>query len=139
MLGGMLRIGEALRLLVPCFAPREPVSRALDEALGCALAEDVLAPYDLPRFDDSAMDGYAVRWADVAVGRALPVYGESRAGGGDPGALAEGSAMRIFTGAPLPVAADTVVIQEDAVQHEGSSVTFSQLPVKTTCRFSGRG
>ena len=130
MLSGMLRIGEALRLLVPCFTPREPVRRALDEALGCALAEDVLAPYDLPRFDDSAMDGYAVRFTDLSVGRALPLHGESRAGGGDPGALSEGSAMRIFTGAPLPVGADTVVIQEDAVAQAGGSVAFSELPAR---------
>jgi molybdopterin molybdotransferase len=131
MLAGMLRIGEALRLLVPCFAPREVERRPPYAALGRALAQDVLAPIDLPRFDDSAMDGYAVRFDDLGSAVALALHGESRAGGGDPGALPEGRAMRIFTGAPLPRGADTVVIQEDArVGDGGSSVTFAATPVR---------
>ena len=128
----MLRIGEALRLLVPCFAPREPLRRPLAEALGSVLARDVLAEHDLPRFDDSAMDGYAVRHADLAaaegLAKRLPVRGESRAGGGDPGSLPAGAAMRIFTGAPLPSGADSVVMQENASADESGAVAFAQLP-----------
>lgn len=95
----------------------------LARATGRWLAADVAACVDYPGFDNSAMDGYAVRVADIAThGFRLPLAGESR-GGDAPGALAPGTAMRIFTGAPLPAGADTVVIQEDT-RREGDGVIF---------------
>ena len=86
-------------------------------------AASVAACVDNPAFDNSAMDGYAVRTADLAANDfSLPLVGESSCGDA-PGKLAPGSAMRIFTGAPLPAGADTVVIQED-VHVQGEQVRF---------------
>jgi molybdopterin molybdotransferase len=124
----VLSIGEALHALVPCFAPRPTVRLALREALGCVLAEDVRSGRDLPGFDNSAMDGYALRHAELAASRTLAVAGESRAGGEPPGALAAASALRIFTGAPLPAGADTVVIQEHAQLDAAGRVGFRERP-----------
>ncbi len=95
----------------------------LTRAPGRWLATDVVSRVDYPGFDNSAMDGYAVRTADLAArGFRLPLAGEARCGDA-PGTLAPGAAMRIFTGAPLPAGADTVVIQED-VKREENSVMF---------------
>ncbi len=84
----------------------------LHEADGRVLAADVAAPADLPPFDNSAVDGYAVRLAGLEAGGRLPVRGRLAAGA--PAApLAEGSARRIFTGGALPPGADAVFMQED--------------------------
>lgn len=100
----------------------------LAAAQGRALALDVLAPYDLPAFDYSAMDGYAVCSRDLA-GEGpfeLPVVGESQTGHPVP-EFAPGSAMRIFTGAELPSGADSVILQED-VERGGNQVRFRAAP-----------
>jgi molybdopterin molybdotransferase len=97
----------------------------LEQALGRILAESVSTQSDLPGFDNSAMDGYAVRASEIRSATAsipvrLPVVGESRAGS-MPSALATGTAMRIMTGAPMPAGADTVVRQEDTAR-DGATV-----------------
>jgi molybdopterin molybdotransferase len=120
-------IGEAQREMVPCFAPLGGERVALLQALDRVLTDPIHAGRDLPPFDNSAMDGYAVRHADLQPGRTLVVHGESRAGGPPPDPLPAGAAMRIFTGAPLPPGADTVVIQETAQRADGS-VSFTSLP-----------
>ena len=88
----------------------------LRAALERCLVERVTGRYPLPGFDNSAMDGYAVRFAEIAVAPSAvwTVCGESRAGGPGPKPLPAGQGMRIFTGAPTPEGADTVVIQENA-------------------------
>ncbi len=78
------------------------------------LAADIIALRTQPPFANSAMDGYAVRADDLAPGRALRVIGESAAGRSFAGTVAAGEAVRIFTGAPIPDGADTVLIQENA-------------------------
>jgi molybdopterin molybdotransferase len=123
----MKSIGQALRELLPCFEPLGIERKPLLSALGRILAEDVLAREDLPAFDNSAMDGYAVRLQALAPDRPFRIVGESRAGGALPPPLAPDTAMRIFTGAPMPVGADTVVIQEHA-RADGSQVAFERLP-----------
>jgi molybdopterin molybdotransferase len=90
--------------------PLETVTCALADALGCAVATDVAAPFALPPFDNSAMDGYAVRAADAAAAPVtLAVTSDIPAGRGDVVALKPGEAHRIMTGAPLPPGADAVV------------------------------
>jgi molybdopterin molybdotransferase len=123
----MRSIGEALREIVPHFAPLGPARVPLRQALGSVLFEDVLAGTDLPAFDNSAMDGYAVRHGDLLACTALPVVGESRAGGTPQNPLCPHTAMRIFTGAPLPEGADTVVIQENTTIDEAGA-TFDPQP-----------
>ena len=110
-----------------CFEPLGEDHVGLDRAHRRVLSRAVTAQGALPPFDNSAMDGYAVRAADAAGGGALPVEGESRAGGGLPQALHPGTAMRIFTGAPLPQGADAVVLQEQT-QLSASGARFSRTP-----------
>ncbi|MFO0610329.1 MAG: gephyrin-like molybdotransferase Glp [Polyangiales bacterium] len=120
----MLTYEEARARALADLTPVSPERVALDAAVGRVLAEDVHARSPQPAFDHSAMDGYAVRAADLsAPGAALPVVGESRTGGGVPPALAAGSSMRIFTGAMVPAGADAVVMQED-VAREGDVARF---------------
>ena len=96
--------------------------RALEEADGLVLAESPLATIALPPFDNSAMDGYAVRAADV---RLVPTFlkqvGEVAAGGGFDGSVGPGETVRIFTGAPIPSGADAVVMQEDTAVVPGQN------------------
>jgi molybdopterin molybdotransferase len=116
--GAQARLLDAVGVL-----PAEIVG--LGDALGRILAEAVASRSDLPGFDNSAMDGYAVRAIDIASASPtepvrLRVAGESRAGS-VPGALEMATAMRIMTGAPMPDGADTVVRQEDT-SRDGETV-----------------
>jgi molybdopterin molybdotransferase len=113
-------VQQALESILAGFAPLEPVDGPLAEALGLVLAEDVSSDIDLPPFDNSAMDGYAVRAADVAGSTlerpsALRVVGYVPAGSapGPDDRVEPGTAYRIMTGAPVPPGADTVVRFED--------------------------
>ncbi len=83
------------------------------EALGCFLANDLVAAHALPPFDNSAMDGYAVIAESCTDGGILKVIGEQPAGAGRNLSIKPGEAVRIFTGAPMPAGADAVVMQED--------------------------
>lgn len=95
------------------------------DAEGRILAADLAAPVPLPPFANSAVDGYAVRHADLATDGAtlLPVRGRVTAGASARGVLANGAAIRIFTGAPMPIDADTVFMQEDVIV-EGDHVSL---------------
>lgn len=106
----MVEIAEALSCLEAILRPVGTERVALDDALGRVCAEALAARLDAPPFAVAAMDGYAVRWADV--GRPLRCLGTLRAG--DPGdvSIPFGTCFRIFTGAPIPPEADTVVVQE---------------------------
>jgi molybdopterin molybdotransferase len=118
----MISVEEALsRLLAPLEAlPAEQV--AISDAVGRVLAEDLSARRTQPPFAASAMDGYAVRAADVAtVPATLRIVAEIPAGAGFSGVIDKGEAARIFTGAPLPDGADTIVIQEDT-ERDGDTV-----------------
>jgi molybdopterin molybdotransferase len=114
----MLSVAEAQQLILSTVSRLEPEAVSLLDALGRVLAEDVRADSALPPFDNSAMDGYAIRAEDVAhTSRAnavrLPVIGEIPAGHPIDQELRAGTAMRITTGALLPRGADTVVPVED--------------------------
>ncbi|MBI4771054.1 MAG: molybdopterin molybdotransferase MoeA [Chloroflexi bacterium] len=110
----LLSVAEARVRLLAEFAPLEAESALLQDAPGRVLAQDVASPTDLPPFDNSSMDGYALRAAEIALaGEAtpvpLPVLADIPAGAPAAGPLAPGAAARIMTGAPLPPGADTVV------------------------------
>lgn len=120
-----MRVAEALALIrerLPVLSGIETVP--LTEADGRVLAADLVAPIDLPPFDNSAVDGYALRAADLAPGGVtrLPVSGRVTAGA-VPTQGPPGSAVRIFTGAPMPRGTDTVAMQED-VRLDGQSITL---------------
>jgi molybdopterin molybdotransferase len=93
--------------------------------LGRVLAEDVFASIPLPAFDNSSMDGYAVRAADAKVGGELAVIGEHAAGADRNLVLGPGQTVRIFTGAPIPNGADAVIMQED-VERRGDKIVVRE-------------
>ncbi|VVO15023.1 gephyrin-like molybdotransferase Glp [Pseudomonas fluorescens] len=112
--GDLLPVEEAIAQLL-AQAPPPPSTEVipLAQALGRVIAEDVFSPLDLPGWDNSAMDGYALRAFDVPEqGGYLEVAGRIAAGHSSEVPLQAGQTMRIFTGAPLPVGADSVIPQE---------------------------
>ncbi len=123
----MLDPAAALSRILAALAPHSPLPPervALRDALGRALAEDLVAPRALPPFDNSQMDGYALRAADAPrSGARLPVAFEVFAGEPPGRPLPAGSCCRIFTGAPLPPGADCVEMQEE-VRRQGRSARF---------------
>jgi molybdopterin molybdotransferase len=123
----LLPVDEAISLVLQRVPTPAPEAVSLNEAAGRVLFEPLFASHSQPPFDASAMDGYAVRAADVAVGQAQRVVGMSRAGKGFDGQLGPREAVRIFTGAPVPMGADTVIMQEQA-EVRGTDVLFSVEP-----------
>jgi molybdopterin molybdotransferase len=121
---GLISVEEALaRVLASAKSPLPAESAPVEDALGRALAEDIHALRTQPPFANSAMDGYALIAADTAAGSArLKIIGESAAGRAFEGVVKRGEAVRIFTGAPMPQGADTVLIQENATR-EGDMLT----------------
>jgi len=122
--GPLMPVDEVERLIAERIVPvAETETVDLAHASGRVAAADVLAGVDLPPFDNSAVDGYAVRHADLQRGTEtrLAVVDRVTAGHGTGRALGAGEAIRIFTGAPMPAGADTVFMQEDC-RVEGSAV-----------------
>ncbi|AVZ78204.1 molybdopterin molybdenumtransferase MoeA [Zoogloeaceae bacteirum Par-f-2] len=119
-----LRAEEARHAMLDALTPIRGVERvAIRAALNRVLAEAVIAPFDVPAHDNSAMDGYAVRAADLApdAETRLEVVGTAFAGKAFSGLVGPGQAVRIMTGAVMPHGADTVVVQEE-VRVEGAQV-----------------
>lgn len=109
-----LSVAAARETILAAVRPLPAEPRPLLAALGCVLAEEVRAPLDQPPWDNSAMDGFAVRAADIAgaseaAPRVLRVVDDIAAGGAPSRPIAEGEASRIMTGAPVPAGADSVV------------------------------
>lgn len=121
--GPLMPVAEAERLVGERVVPvRATVRVALREAAGRVLAADLVAPLDLPPFDNSAVDGYAVRAADLAATgeTRLAIVDRAAAGHAASHGLKAGEAIRIFTGAPMPAGADTVLMQEDCRVEDGA-------------------
>lgn len=119
----LIPVDEALRRIVSDVSPLSTETVALDQALGRALAADLASRRTQPPWDVSAMDGYAVRAADVASAPVvLDVIGTAPAGHPFRGAVGAGKAVRIFTGAPLPEGADAIVIQEDTERDDDTVI-----------------
>jgi molybdopterin molybdotransferase len=105
---------DAQSFVIGACSPLAPVTVSFVEAEGCVLADDVVAAEEVPPFDNTAVDGYAVRAADTANPPVeLPVVDEVAAGSATDRVLAAGEAIRIMTGAPMPEGADAVVMVED--------------------------
>lgn len=117
MADGLTSVDDHLARILAAIEPLPAFPQPLMDTLGLAVAEDVVAPISLPSFDNSAMDGYAVRHEDVATASAdapvhLPVVGEIGAGQAQLFAMSPGTAVKIMTGAPVPAGADSVVPYE---------------------------
>lgn len=126
----MLSVADARSRIEAAFKPLSSEQVGLTEALGRVLAEDGAARVTQPPVAVSAMDGYAVRAADLSTTPArLRLVGSIAAGSGGDVAVGPGEAARIFTGAPLPRGADTIVIQENAAR-EGDHVVVREGAAK---------
>jgi len=126
----LMPVSEALNRLLADVAPLEAEHVALSDANGRFLATPLASTRTQPPFAASAMDGYAVRHQDLAAGvTSLTVIGEAPAGHGFGGLVSAGETVRIFTGAPVPQGADTILIQENA-SRAGDSITVLETPAK---------
>jgi molybdopterin molybdotransferase len=122
-----LPVEQAQQFILQCLSPVDSVEKlALRSALGRVLAEDIVSPINVPAHDNSAMDGYALRGADLAADRPveLRIVGSAFAGGGFAGPVAGGECVRIMTGAPMPPGCDTVVPQELVQSASATAVTI---------------
>jgi molybdopterin molybdotransferase len=128
---GQLRSMQAHRqYLLSCVTPLRAFRQHILDAVDLSICEDIVATIDLPRFDNSAMDGYAVRADDVAEANqdeplSLPVVGEIAAGRAAEHRLSPGTAMKIMTGAPVPLDADTIVPYEATDRGESDVKVFA--------------
>lgn len=104
---------EAIRLILAQTGPLDVERAPLEGALGLVLAQDIKARFDSPPFDNSAMDGYAIRSADVEAGRVFKVVDEAPAGRPAGKSVGDGEAIKIFTGGVIPQGADAVVPVEN--------------------------
>ena len=128
----MISFDQAIEIIRGAARPIGTETVTLGEAAGRVLAAPVIAAMDSPRADVSAMDGYAVRSADLSAFPAtLQVIAESLPGEGWPGTVEPGTCVRIFTGAPLPQGADRIVIQEQ-VRRDGDSAIIDSDPDPAT-------
>ena len=128
---------EARRLILDRVTPLAFEAVELLESLGRVIAEDIVAPWNLPSCDNSAMDGYAVRSADCRQPASLRITGYVPAGAMATGPIDAGCAIKIMTGAPIPTGCDTVVPLENA-EERGNQVRITAPVVKGQhIRFTG--
>src|SRR4051812_50006348 len=140
--GELMSVDEATALIAERIAVAAAVEDVpLIEADGRVLAEDIAAPLDLPPFDNSAVDGYAVRFADLAAGgeTVLAVVGRIAAGAALERPVPARGAVRIFTGAPLPAGLDTGFMQEDVGAAGDAGVLPAGLRPGANRRLAGEG
>ena len=138
----MLSYEDARALVFEHVKPLEKEQRRLIESQGLALSEDIVAPYGMPLFDNSAVDGYAVQAADLtAASRENPVrlekLGYISAGDSGKDPLGSGQCVQIATGAPLPAGADTIVMKEDIKLEESLVCFFQSIPKTENVRYQG--
>ena len=151
----MITAAKARQLIRENTVRLDPVTVSLSEAAEKILAEDIFAPIDIPAYPQSSMDGYAFSYQGWMDSEDLGLFGEVAAGRGDSFELPSGKAVRIFTGAPVPTGADTVVMQEkcsisedeliiddpflkigDNVRPRGSEITKGSIALEKGSRLS---
>lgn len=131
----MISVAEARTLLIKNIRPLPAVECGLQEASGRILAAPVISAIDVPPFDNSAMDGYALAFQS-GIG-SYRLSGIARAGD-NPGPVEAGTAVRIFTGAPMPEGCDTVV-QQEIVSNDGTYIHFAPESIKAGMNVRYRG
>lgn len=123
----MMPVDEAIERIFRKLPALGSESVPLARAHRRVLSQPLVARHSQPPFDASAMDGYAVRAAEVLPGRPLKLAGTSQAGARFVGMMEHGQCVRIFTGAPLPIGADAVIMQEEATA-KGNQISFEKVP-----------
>ena len=136
----MIPVSEAREYVVGLVRELAPRRVGMADALGLVLAEDVVAPEDVPPFDNTAVDGYAVRAADVAHPPVeLAVVDELPAGKAPSVPVGPGEAIRIMTGAPVPAGSDAIVMVEDTERLDNGARVRVLSPVAPGASFRGAG
>ena len=133
----MLSVAQARRILLEGVVPLESERAPLSALAGRRLAETVIARLTQPPFPASAMDGYAVRYADAHLNARLRIIGEAPAGTPFDGVVTDGEAVRIFTGGVVPSGADHIVIQEDATRTDDEIVITARQSGPKHVRHAG--
>ena len=133
----LLPFSAALDQLLMGVEPLPAETLPLNQCAGRVLAEAITARFTQPPFDAAAMDGYAIRWADLH--QPWRVVGESAAGHGWAGTLGLGEAVRIFTGAPLPAGADVIVVQEEVARDGDMARLKGEGPPRTGAHIRPKG
>jgi molybdopterin molybdotransferase len=134
----MISVTEAKNMIRANATALAPVTIPLQQAAGRILAADVFALTDIPAFDQSAMDGYALSFAGFQLHKTLTIQGEVPAGAPELFLLEGNQAMRIFTGAAVPAGADTVVMQEKVQANNGQlQILDEQLKAGFNVRLKG--
>lgn len=134
---GLMPIEQAMSLIMATVVPlSEHTTCALSEALNRVIAHDIISPINVPAYNNSAMDGYALRYSDYKVSSTLVQIGKSFAGNRFQGAIKAGECVRIMTGAEIPDGADTVVMQENA-RVNNNMITFTDVKQGDAIRPAG--
>lgn len=126
----MITVAEAKEIIEQYAVPMSPVILDLLQATGCTLAEDIYSGYDIPAFPQSAMDGYAFSFADLDAHASLKINVKVQAGAAEHFHIQRGETARIFTGAPVPENADTVVMQEKVLVQDNAIIIQDDQLVK---------
>ncbi|WP_076588618.1 molybdopterin molybdotransferase MoeA [Vibrio ostreicida] len=135
----LMSIEEAMETMLSPIKPiQTTLPLALTDAIGFVLAEDILSPICVPPFDNSVMDGYAIRLSDLKSKQPMPLAGKSLAGRPFEGQWPIGSCIQIMTGAKIPHGCDAVIMQENATQTD-QGVVFNQRPVSSQCHIRPAG
>ncbi len=120
----MITVERAIKLIKEQILPSTAVNKQLKEAVGLVLAKDIVAPISIPAFPQSSMDGYAFAYDPHLTSYTL--VGAIAAGDSSKIVLEKGTAVRIFTGAAVPIGADTVLMQEKAKIEEGNLIVLQE-------------
>ena len=135
---GLISLDDALSTMLASLSPvSETETLPLTAVAGRITAEPVISPINVPPFDNSAMDGYAVRMADVQAGKPIPVAGKAFAGAPFSGEWPAGSCIRIMTGAPIPPGTDAVVMQEQTRQVGDAVEITAEVTPQQNIRLAG--
>jgi molybdopterin molybdotransferase len=133
-----LPVDKARAALLACISPLAEIQAVpIREALGRILAEEIVPKIDVPAHDNSAMDGYAVRFSDIQDGSSLREAGVALAGRPFAGKLGAGECVRVMTGAVMPQGSDTVVIQEIVTKEGGRIIVPPGQKAKQNVRYAG--
>lgn len=135
---GLISLETALSKMLSRISPlTEHETLPLLACFGRVVAQDVISPLNVPGFDNSAMDGYAVRLADLNGGNALPVAGKAFAGQPFSGEWPQGTCIRIMTGAPIPAGCEAVVMQEQTEQTDDGIRFTAEVRANQNIRRAG--
>jgi molybdopterin molybdotransferase len=134
----MLSVKEAKQIIKEKIKPLKGELKPLSVVCGFALAEDIFANVDVPMYPQSSMDGYALRYEDLGNFPSLTIKGKMQAGSDEDVMLQPGEAVRIFTGAPVPPSADTIVMQEKT-KVEGDQLFVMDVNIMLGTNVRGQG